>query len=165
MLNPLAFVLTLKSRACLSQISSPGLAPRRAGALKSFLNYPWTLGEPGKVPRGFQPIHSAGKLINHGNGAAAASVAPSFPLPLPGEPDGTPPGEEGPGSRAFGEGLGEIARVRHLHTMLLAVGALGVGVGRCILRALDFPLELLFENGEEGPHTTTFFNLEAGRLL
>lgn len=68
------------------------------------------MGGQGTSPGGSGQIHIPGKLINRASGAGAGSVAPSFPVPLAGEPDGTPQGRRGT-SGSFGEDQLEIARV------------------------------------------------------
>ena len=101
---------------------------------EELLNYSLTLGGQGRSLGGFSQIHIPGKLINRGSGAGSEPVAPSFPLPLAGEPDGTPQGRRG-ASGAFGEGLREMA-FGHFHTMA-APSLCGGGVGRFGLAFLE----------------------------
>lgn len=106
MLNPFTFVLTLKSKARPSQVSSLGLAQEKDPGFEELLNYSLTLGGQGRSLGESNQIHIPGKRINRGSGAWAGSVAPSFSFPLSGEPDGTPQGRRGT-CGASGEDLRE----------------------------------------------------------
>lgn len=125
-------------------MSLPGLqswaGSEKGPGFEELLSYPLTLGGQGRSPGVSSQIHIPGKLINRGCGAGEGAVAVSFPLPLMGEPDGTPGGGGGgalclPAWSLWG-GPGEIARP-HLHTMAAGGGRVGGEAFRpSILRTL-----------------------------